>query len=570
MSLAASDVRRALTIIALSAAGASALPRFPDQTNAAGVALEHTFGGTEKHYILEAHGSGAAFFDHDNDGDLDLYVVNGSTLGTYKAKSGPGNFLYSNRGDGTFADVGQAAGVADASWGAGAAVGDIDNDGHRDLYVTNYGANVLYQNRGDGTFTDISTAAGVAGDQFSASAAFVDYDNDGDLDLYVANYVVFDAEQALTGDNRLCRFYGGIEVYCGPKGLVGAPDILYRNDGAASFTDVTDTSGVSVANRYYGLGVMPFDFDGDGDVDICVANDETPNVLWQNEGNGSFTDIALLAGVAYNGEGEEEAGMGIDAADADNDGDDDLYLPNFFSETNTLYRNESGLRFTDITSSAGLAAPTVSLLGWGTGFFDWDHDGLLDIFVANGHVYPQVDEKTTGSPYRQPDQLFRNLGDGTFGDVSAEAGLGELPTRVSRGAAFGDMDDDGDVDVFVSNLNDRTTLLRNDGGNRQNWLLVKVVGTRSNRDGLGTRLHLSAGGTSQWRTVDVAGSYLSSSDVRAHFGLGEITRIDRLDITWLDGTTHSVSDIPANRLLVVDQDGEHETVNLTPGRRAEP
>ena len=560
--------------IALLGVAATAQPHFTDVTAAAGIDFYHTFGGLEKHHILEAHGSGAAFFDYDSDGDIDLYVVNGATFSTYQDKSGPGNALYRNRGDGTFENVSRVAGADDAGWGAGVAVGDIDNDGHRDLYVTNYGPNVLYRNGGDGAFGDITPTAGVGGMDFSASAAFLDYDNDGDLDLYVANYVVFDAHKAVSERPRPCTFFGGIDVYCGPKGMVGAPDVLYRNDGDRTFTDVTEPSGIAAANRFYGLGVMPLDYDGDGDVDICVANDETPNVLWRNDGDGSFTDVALLAGVAYNGDGDVEAGMGIDAADFDNDGDDDLYLTHFFSETNTLYRNEGGrrrpagaaavtlVRFTDITAMAGLAAPTVRLLGWGTRFFDYDHDGLLDLFVANGHVYPQVDQKVTGSPYRQPDQLFHNLGDGTFQEVSEKAGLGKLSARVSRGATFGDIDNDGDIDVFVSNLNDTPTLLRNDGGNRHNWLMVQVVGTRSNRDGLGTRLHLIAAGRSQWRTVSGAGSYLSASDIRAHFGLGETPRVERLEVTWPDGTTRIVVDVPANRLLVIHQGGDHQVVEF--------
>jgi predicted nucleotidyltransferase len=567
-------MHRVAGAVALLVVSAAAQPQFTDVTAAAGIDFDHTFGGLEKHHILEAHGSGAAFFDYDNDGDLDLYVVNGATFSTYEAKSGPGNAHYRNRGDGAFDNVSHDAGTGDAGWGAGVAVGDIDNDGHRDLYVTNYGPNVLYRNLGAGAFGDITPSAGVGGRDFSASAAFLDYDNDGDVDLYVANYVVFDAAKAVSEESRPCTFYGGIDVYCGPKGLVGAPDVLYRNDGDLAFTDVTESSGIARANRFYGLGVMPLDYDGDGDIDICVANDETPNVLFRNDGDGAFTDVALLAGVAYNGDGDVEAGMGIHAADVDNDGDDDLYLTHFFSETNTLYRNEgqrrqSGagmmapVRFTDVTSMAGLAAPTVGLLGWGTRFFDWDHDGLLDLFVANGHVYPQVDRKVTGSPYRQPDQLFRNIGDGTFQEISKEAGLGGLAAKVSRGAAFGDIDNDGDIDVFVSNLNDTPTLLRHDGDSRRNWLMVQVVGTRSNRDAVGTRLRLVAAGRSQWRTISGAGSYLSASDIRAHFGLGKIPRVEKVEVTWPDGTTRTVVDLPANRLLVIRQGGDYEIVDFS-------
>ena len=536
-----------------------AQPQFSDQTAAAGITYRNVFGGEEKQYILESHGSGAAFFDHDSDGDLDLYIVNGATFATYRDRSGPGNALYRNRGDGTFTEITPEAGVGDAGWGSGVAVGDIDNDGRPDLYVTNYGANVLYRNRGGDRFADATQAAGVGGDQYSASAAFFDYDRDGDLDLYVANYVVFDAER-LPAKPKLCTFFSGLHVYCGPKGLVGAPDVLYRNEGDGAFTDVTQTSGVATANRYYGLGVVPTDYDSDGDSDLFVANDETPNVLFQNQGDGTFQDVALIAGVAYNGDGDVEAGMGADFGDYDQDGDPDLYVTHFFTETNTLYRNEDGVRFSDVTTTAGLAAPTVELLGWGTRFFDYDNDGRLDLFVANGHVYPQVDQATTGTTYRQPNQLFRNEGDGRFAPVSAGPGLAQA--KVSRGTSFGDYDDDGDIDLFVVELNDAPTLLRNDGGNAGNYLVVQVFGREDNRDGVGARISLQAGGKPQWRTVNGAASYLSHSDLRVHFGLGATQAIDRVEITYPNGSTYAIENVPANKLLVVRQGQGHALLEL--------
>ena len=349
-------------------------------------------------------------------------------------------------------EITREVGVGDAGWGGGVAVGDIDNDGRPDLYATNYGANVLYRNRGGDRFADATQAAGVGGDQYSASAAFFDYDRDGDLDLYVANYVVFDAEH-LPAEPPLCTFFSGLQVYCGPKGLVGAPDVLYRNEGDGAFTDVTQASGVAAANRYYGLGVVPADYDSDGDSDLFVANDETPNVLFQNQGDGTFQDIALIAGVAYNGDGDVEAGMGTDFGDYDQDGDPDLYVTHFFTETNTLYRNEGGVRFSDVTTTAGLAAPTVELLGWGTRFFDYDNDGCLDLFVANGHVYPQVDQAETGTSYRQPNQLFRNEGGGRFAPVSAGPGLAQA--KVSRGTSFGDYD--STMAILTSSSSSSTT-----------------------------------------------------------------------------------------------------------------
>lgn len=537
-------------VLLWTVASLSGQPLFSNQTAAAGIATANVFGGEEKRFIIEAHGSGAAFFDYDGDGDLDLYVVNGSTFETYIDQSGPGNELYRNEGDGTFSPIGNAAGVDHAGWGAGCAVGDLDNDGDRDLYVTNYGPNVLYLNEGDGRFFDATARSGTAGDEYSASAAFFDYDNDGDLDLYATNYVVFDAAtRPATPD--LCSFYGGLLVYCGPKGLVGAADVLYRNEGNGVFADVTSPLGLDPSKHYYGLGVVPFDVDGDRDLDLFIANDETPNALLRNDGGQRFRDVALLSGVAYNGDGDTEAGMGVDAGDFDGDGDDDLYVTNFFSETNTLYRNEGNVRFVDITTTAGLAAPTIDLLGWGTRFIDYDNDGWLDLFVANGHVYPQVDQAATGSTYRQPNQLFRNLGEGRFAPVDAGAALAE--PRVSRGAASGDYDDDGDVDLFVVELNDEPTLLRNEGGNQNNWLIVQAVGTRDNRDGVGARIHLKAGGRSQWRTVNGATSYLSHSDIRVHFGLLRQDLVEIVEITWPNGQVDSASRIAANQTLVFTQ-----------------
>ena len=339
-------------------------------------------------------------------------------------------------------------------------------------------------------------------------------------------------------------------------------DILYRNDGNGGFADVTASAGIGAANDYYGLGVVPSDYDNDGDFDLFVANDETPNVLFQNNGDGTFEDVALLAGVAYNADGDEEAGMGVDFGDFDNDGDEDLYVTNFFRETNTLYENEGQGTFMDITTLAGLAAPTLPLLGWGTRFFDYDNDGDLDLFVANGHVYPQVDGVPSGSSYRQPNQLFSNQGKGVFQEVSAQSGRGLSIVQVSRGASFGDYDNDGDVDVFVVNLNDTPSLLRNDGGNSHNWLTVQVFGTRVNRDGVGARIRLVAGGKTQWRTINGASSYLSHNDIRAHFGLDKQERVDLIELTWPDGTTQSVSHVPANHLLVVRQEEGHAILKM--------
>ena len=545
-----------LAFLAFPSAAAPQI-RFSDQAEAAGVTALNVFGGMEKRYILEAHGSGAGFFDSDNDGDLDLYLVNGATFETWEERSGPGNSLYRNNGDGTFSDVAAAAGVDDAGWGAGCAVGDIDNDGDRDLYVTNYRANLLYGNRGDGTFADLTADAGVAGDDYSAGAAFFDYDNDGDLDLYVANYLRFDLRDNPRVD---CDYVGGIKTYCGPLGMEGAADVLYRNDGGGRFADVTASSGVGASAVYFGLGVLPGDFDGDGLVDLYVANDQTPNLLFRNRGDGTFGESGLVSGVAYSGDGDEEAGMGVDSGDFDGDGDPDLYVTNFFRESNTLYRNEGGGRFSDYTVQADLEAVTLTMLGWGTAFSDLDNDGDLDLFVANGHVFPEVDDAPTGTSYRQKNQVFRNDGSG-FADVSAAAGPGLKVDKVSRGASFGDYDEDGDVDVLVVNLNDTPTLLRND---RQegNCLVVEVEGTKSNRDGAGAEIRVRAGDRTRVRVVDSSGSYLSASDIRAHFGLGALEAVESVAVRWPDGSEQTVGAVPANRLLFVRQGAEPEIGEL--------
>ena len=529
-------------------------PRFVDRTGEAGLRnLTNTFGGAEKRFILEANGSGAAFFDFDDDGWLDLYVVNGSTYETYAERSGPGNWLLRNRSDGTFADATDTAGVGDAGWGSGAAVGDIDGDGDGDLYVTNYGANVLYRNLKDRQFADITASSSTGGDSYSASAAFFDCDKDGDLDLYVANYVLFDAAAiaADPADDERCIYLGGLRVYCGPQGMDGAADVLYRNDGSGSFEDVTAEAGIAAANSYYGLGVVPEDFDNDGDTDLFVANDETPNVLFDNNGDGTFADVAVARGVAFSGEGDEESGMGVDAADYDDDGDVDLYVTNFYKETNTLYENDGRGRFVDATDRLGLGAPTLNMLGWGTRFFDCDNDGDKDLFVANGHVYPQVDA-TRVTTYAQRNQLFLNDGEGRFSEVGSwlAESQGE---QVSRGASFADYDNDGDVDVFVVNLNDSPTLLNNETGGENNWLIVCLIDTgRDNRTELGSRVRLQTAATVQWRGVNGAASYLSHNDTRVHFGMGKAARGD-VEVTWPNGERQLYTDVGANQIFVARQ-----------------
>ena len=533
----------ALIFVLLLVASVQADPFFVDATREAGLEQPTVNGDLDKRFILESTGSGAAFFDYDGDGDLDLYVVDGSTYANFG--TGTGNVLYRND-DGAFVPI--AAGVEDRGWGMGVAVGDYDGDGQRDLYVTNYGANALYRNRGDGTFASVTAQAGVVGDDFSASAAFFDYDRDGDLDLYVANYVVFDIEPVLQ-DPELddpCIYLGGLRVFCGPQGMEGGRDRLYRNDGG-TFADVTVASGVATANFHYGLGVVPADFDLDGDLDLFVANDETPNVLFRNEG-GHLADIGLEAGIAYNGDGELEASMGVDAGDCDGDGDLDLYVTNFYGETNTFYLNSGSGTFIDATAERGLAAPTVSYLGWGTRFFDFDFDGDLDLFVANGHIYPQVDHASAGGTYAQRNQLFVNEGSGAFAMVEG-GGPGLQVQKSSRATISGDYDQDGDVDLLTTNIDDSPTLLRNDT-RAGRYLAVQI-----DPEVVGTWVRLTAGGRTQVRSVGGAASYLGHSDARLYFGLGRAEYVERLEVRWPGGAVAQLEDLPVDEVVVVKGGG---------------
>ncbi|MEE3234432.1 MAG: CRTAC1 family protein [Candidatus Latescibacterota bacterium] len=531
---------------------------FTDQTQNAGITYYNTCGSETKSYVLEAHGSGSAFFDADNDGDMDLYIANGSTLETFQKQIGPGNVFYENTGKGSFADLSEYSRLNHKGWGTGITVGDINSDGLRDLYVTNYGPNILFLNKDQLSFQDISDSSNIASDDFSASSAFLDFDNDGDLDLYVTNYVVFDATSVPVNPN-LCSFFGGIQVYCGPKGLIGAEDRLYRNEGNARFTDVTIPSQIAKSNSYYGLGVMPIDYDIDGWTDIFVANDETPNVLFKNQSDGTFKDLALLSGVAYNGDGETEAGMGVDAGDYDNDGDFDLYVTHFFTETNTLYNNNNA-RFTDVTTTAGLAASTVDLLAWGTKFFDYDNDGLLDLFVANGHVYPQVDNIDAGSKYRQRNQLFINMGNGRFAQPKSDQALSI--SKVSRGSSVADYDNDGDSDIFIVNLNDSPTLLRNEIDKSNNWIAIHLIGSAINRDGIGSRVAIKTSNVTQWRYITGAGSYLSYNDIRAYVGLGAEETVLAVSVIWPDGSESEIKFPEINRLLAIQYNGDSRSFHL--------
>ena len=523
--------------------------QFVDVAAEVGVTTMNVSGDGEQQYVVDAFMGGSAFFDYDRDGDLDLYVLNGSTVEGFSGPDRPRNALYRNDGA-MFSDATAASGLGDARWGMGCAVADYDNDGDADVYVTNYGSNGLYENRADGGFVDVAQRAGVIGvETFSTGCAFFDYERDGDLDLYVANYVDFDHFMATTPDRK--HEWRGLTVHFGPQGMLGEADVFYRNDGDGVFSDATAAAGLVDGDLLYGLGVVAGDYDNDGDADVYVANDTGPNYLYENSGDGTFTDVAWMKGAAYGEGGESQGCMGIAFGDYDNDEYPDILVTNFWEETNTLYHNDGGQFFSDLTFDAGVGLESFQFLAWGTEFFDYDNDGDKDLFVANGHVYPQIDRANLGVRYAQTNQLFENVGDGKFEEVSQTSGAGLRIEKVSRGAAFGDYDEDGDLDIFVLELNDLPTLLRNDGGNRNNHLLVRTEGTESNRDGIGARVKLTCGNVTQVNEVRSGSSYLSQNDPRLHFGLGECTEVDRLEVSWPSGLVERFENLPSNRVLVI-------------------
>jgi hypothetical protein len=512
--------------------------------------LNHTtvFGGAASNrYLLETTGTGVAFIDADDDGRLDLFFVNGTTLEGFRADAAPSNHLYRNRGDGTFEDVTRRAGLAASGWGQGACVGDYDGDGRDDLFVSYFGQNRLYRNRGDGTFEDATRAAGLtsARTRWGTGCAFLDYDRDGPLDLFVANYIDLDLATAPTPDSGLCR-YKGIKVACGPPGLTGGKNILYHNRGNGRFEDVSDRAGITRGSGTYGLGVSTLDFDNDGWVDLYVANDSNPSALYRNNHDGTFTDIAVTAGCAYSQDGKPQAGMGVAIGDYDRNGTMDVFKTNFAGDTSTLYGNSGDGLCQDRTFAAGFGFNT-RWLGWGTGFVDLDNDGWLDLFLVNGHVYPEVVQIKTEAAYRQRKVVYRNLGNNRFADVTDRLGPPATTPKAGRGAAFGDFDNDGQIDVAIVNVNDQPDLFRLKGDPANHWVTVKLVGVQSNRDAIGARVHAVANGVQQWQEVRGGGSYLSQNDFRVHFGLGAATRVERLDVRWPNGLEESWEHLDVDR-----------------------
>jgi len=528
--------------------------RFVDAAPAAGLTVRNVSGEREKTMIIEAKGGGIGFLDYDGDGYLDVYVINGNTFAQPRPQPPPSNRLYRNNRDGTFVDVSVAAGVGDTAWSMGCAAADYDNDGDQDLFVTNYGPNRLYRNTGDGRFDDVATAAGVAGKAgWSTGAAFGDYDGDGDLDLFVGNYVKFDP--AIRPDKMPYQVWKGLKIFHGPNAYAGERNELYRNDGDGTFTDVTERTPAIARTALRSFQCVWVDIDDDGDLDLYVANDSDPNELYRNDGGGRFTDISFSSGAAYSDDGATQAGMGVAWGDYDGDGRGDLFVTHFSEDYSTLYHNEGGGVFADVSYAANAAEVSMPCVSWGTGFHDYDNDGDLDLFVANGHVYPIIDAYDVGTSYAQRNHLLENDGSGRFAEIGAQLGPDMARMRVSRGAAFGDYDNDGDVDVVVLNADDTPSLLRNEGGNRQHWLQVSLRGCRSNRDGIGARLLLTAGGKVQRRDVMSSYSFLSTSDLRVHFGLGAAARAELLEIRWPSGQVQQLRDLPADQWLLVAEDG---------------
>ncbi|MDE0398034.1 MAG: CRTAC1 family protein [Candidatus Poribacteria bacterium] len=533
-----------LTFILIGSAAAQ-LPVFVDVTEAAGIHFKHSNGKTEHKHIIETMGSGVVFFDYDTDGDADLYFVNSGNIPQMKQdgqQAQLGNVLYRNDGDGRFTDVTEISGTANTGYGMAAAAGDIDNDGDADLYIANFGQDTLYRNNGDGTFTDITETAGIDNTLWGIAAVYLDFDVDGDLDIFVVNYLVYELSMPVTT-------FKGIVGYGHPRSYEGTPDVLYRNNGDGTFTNIAETAGVTNPAEGRGMAAIACDYDNDGFPDIYVTNDTNRNFLYHNNGDGTFTDESLFIGVGYDENGVAEGSMGVDCGDYNSDGWLDLIVAN--SEKATLYKNEEGLFFADATAESQLQQPTLPFVGFSPLFLDYDNDGHLDLFCANGHPQDVIEILMDHETYAQRDQMFQNRGDGTYADVSETAGVYFTAALVGRAAATADYDNDGDTDIVIMNSNQRAVLLRNDGGNANNWIGLKLVGSQRNRDGIGAKVTVSTADMTQMREVKSGSSYASGSDTRLLFGLGENQRVEKITIVWQGGTTQVLKDVAINQTLTI-------------------
>ena len=532
---------------------------FVDVAREAGLNTPNVWGGIkQKNYIIEAKGSGLAFFDYDQDGWLDVYLTNGDRLPNeepYPDGKTPTQHLYKNNRDGTFTDVTEKSGLAGTPWGTGVCVGDYDNDGWDDLFCAHWGHNVLWHNNGDGTFTDVTKKAGLWEERirWGSGCTWIDYDRDGLLDLFVCNYIELDLKKVpVPGQTGYCQ-WKGVPVMCGPRGLPGGLNILYHNNGNGTFTDVSEKAGILKPGRRYSITGVSYDFDNDGWPDIYVAVDSEPSILFHNKHDGTFEDIAVMAGCAYNEDGQEQAGMGVGVGDYDCDGWLDIVKTNFADDTPDLYHNNGDGTFADVTFVSGLGVNTQYVC-WGAGFMDYDNDGWTDIFYATGHVYPQIEEFHLGGKFTSPRLCYRNLRNGKFQDVSKDLGPGISEAFSSRGCAFGDYDNDGDTDVLILNMNDYPSLLRNDGGNKNNWINIKLLGTHCNRTAIGARVRVITGKHAQMDEVHTGTSVMSQSHLRLSFGLGSSTQIDMIEVKW--PTTQKVEKFPnvaANQFITIKE-----------------
>ena len=528
-------------------------PLFQDIRQTAGIDFTHPHS-PEKKYILESVSGGVALFDYNRDGRLDIYLVSSLTVATARQPELARGALYKNLGDRRFVDVAEEAGVALAGWGVGVCVADVDGDGFQDLFVTGVEGNHFYRNVAGKRFEDTTSAAGLQGGGWSTGCGFADYDRDGDLDLFVARYLDLDIDQLPEfGRGEICT-YRDIPVQCGPRGLPGQSDLFYRNDGDGHFEEVGQAAGLGDPDAMFGLGVTWFDADGDGWPDLYVANDTKPNFLYINQQDGTFEEMSFPMGVAVSEDGKEQGSMGIAVGDYRNEGRPSLFVTNFSEEFNALYYNQGGY-FTDASFRSATAAPSLSHVGWGTAFFDYDNDGWLDLLLVNGHVYPQIDQidMEASAPYRQRRMLFHNRRDGTFEDVAPRYGGPLMAEQVSRGLAVGDLDDDGRLDVVINNLDGQPEILHNVYGAAGHWLQVQLEGQGKMRDGIGAVITVRSGKNAQTRTVHSGASYLSHHDLRQHFGLGERSKVDSVEVRWPDGSTSKHLDVAADQTLVVRQ-----------------